>query len=222
MKIQDIPQTGKLGLTVTWPGRNGLIRRILVTPANQRTDKQMSVRELFSEQARRFDALTDAQQDAWIVAAADFKSTPTLGQSGPLTGLQLFLRINCKLGLLGQTLVDVPPSAPQFPALAPQNLGITNTAGVVAVRLTCPTDPGDSTVLRASPPQKSATRACRNFRIIGVCPAPVAGSADITGLYTAEFGGAPVGKRLFVWASTMVDGFESLPRQFQARVPASA
>ena len=49
-----------------------------------------------------------AQQDAWIVAAAGYKSTPTLGQSGPLTGLQLFVRINCKLGLLGQEPVDVP------------------------------------------------------------------------------------------------------------------
>jgi hypothetical protein len=96
--------------------------------------------------------------------------------------------------------------------LSAQNLVITNTGGVVTVRLTCPTDPGESTVLRASPPQNSAVRACRNFRIIGVCPAPVVGSADSTGLYTAEFGGVPVGKRLFVWASTMVDGFESLPR----------
>ena len=98
---------------------------------------------------------------------------------------------------------------------------ITNTAGVVAVKLTCPTAPGENTVLRASPPQNSAVRACRNFRIIGVCPVPVAGSADITALYIAEFGAAPAGKRLFVQASTMVDGFESLPRQFQARVPAA-
>jgi hypothetical protein len=118
-------------------------------------------------------------------------------------GLQLFLRINCKLGLLGQTLVNVPPEAPQFPTLAPQNLVITNTGVVVTVKLTCPTDPGESTVLRASPPQNSAIRACHNYRIIGVCP-------------------APVGKRIFVRASTMVDGFESLPRQFQPRVPASA
>ena len=153
---------------------------------------------------------------------AGFKSRLSLGQSGSLTGMQLFIRVNCKLGLLGQSQVDAPPEAPQFPGLAPQNLVITNTAGVVAVRLTCPTDPGETTVLRASPPQNSAVRACRNFRIIGVCPAPVAGSADVTGLYTAEFGAVPVGKRLFVRASTMVDGFESLAHQFQARVPASA
>jgi hypothetical protein len=89
------------------------------------------------------------------------------------------------------------------------------------VKSTCPADPGDSMVLRASPPQNSAVRACRNLRIIGVCPAPVAGAADITGLWTAEFGVVPIGKRLFVKASTMVDGFESLAREFQARVPIS-
>ena len=98
----------------------------------------------------------------------------------------------------------------------------TFTGGVVAVKLTCPADPGENTVLRASPSQNSAVRACRNFRINGTCPAPVTGSADITGLYTAEFGAVPVGKRLFVRASTMVGGFESLAREFQARVPAAA
>src|ERR1035437_2137726 len=178
MKIQDVPQTGKLGLTVTWPGRNGLIRRTLVTPANPRSEQQLVVRDLLAQQARRFDGLTDAQQDAWNVAAASFQSRPTLGQSGPLTGLQLFVRINCKLGLLGQEPVDVPPVAPQFPALAPQGLVIPNTAGVVAVKLTCQGDPGENTVLRASPPQNSAIRACGNYRIIGVCPAAGGGIRD--------------------------------------------
>jgi len=222
MKIQDIPQVGKLGLTVTWHGRNGQLRRILAIPKNPRTDRQLEVRDLLLQQARRFDALTDAQQDAWNVAATGFHSTPSLGQSGPLTGLQLFVRVNCKLGLLGQDAVDVPPVAPQFPALAPQGLVITNTGGAVAVKLTCAGDPRENKVLRASPPQNSAIRACRNYRIIGTCPAAVAGAADITALYAAEFGAAPAaGKRLFVQASTMVDGFESRPRQFQARVPAA-
>jgi hypothetical protein len=102
MKIQDIPQVGKLGLTVTWHGRNGQVRRILAIPKNPRTDRQLEVRDLLLQQARRFDALTDVQQNAWNVAAAGFHSTPSLGQSGPLTGLQLFVRVNCKLGLLGQ------------------------------------------------------------------------------------------------------------------------
>jgi hypothetical protein len=222
MKIQDIPQVGKLGLTVTWHGRNGLLRRIYTTPANPRTDKQLVVRGLLAQFTRGFDALTDAQQDAWNVAADDYRSSPSLGQSGPLTGLQLYVRINCKLGLLGMEPVDAPPVAPQFPTLAVSDLVITNAAGVVAVKLTCPTDPGTHTVLRASPPQRSGVRACNNFRIIGVCPAPTTGAADITGLYTDEYGAVPAGKRLFVRASTMVSGFESLPREFDARVPASS
>ncbi len=212
MKIQDIPQTGKLGLTVTWKGRNGLIRRVFAIPANPRTDAQLAVRSALAQQARRFDGLTDDQQDAWNTAADGFKSTPSLGQSGPLTGLQLFIRVNSKLRLLGQDPVDVPPTAPEFPTVAPQNLVITNTGGAIALKLTCPTSPGQNTVLRA----------CRNFRIIGMCPTPAQGSADITPLYVAEFGTVPAGKRIFVLASTMVDGFESLPREFQARVPAAA
>jgi hypothetical protein len=40
-------------------------------------------------------------------------------------------------------------------------------------------------------------------------------------LYIVQFGVVPVGKRLFVRASTMVDGFENLARQFQARVRAA-
>ena len=221
MKIKDIPQVGKLGMTVTWQGRSGLLRRILVTPKNPRTAKQLEVRALMTEHARHFDALTQTQQDAWSVAAEALKSSATLGQSGALTGLQLFVKVNCKLGLLGVDPVDTPPAEPEFPAIAPENLVITNTAGVVAVKLTCPNAPAENTVLRASPPQKSGIRHCENYRIIGVCPLAVGGSADITGLYVARFGAAPVGKRIFVRASTMVDGFESLPRQFHALVPHS-
>ena len=51
-------------------------------------------------------------------------------------------------------------------------------------------------------------------------PRPAA--VDYLPYFGRHFGAAPAGKRLFVQASTMVGGFESLPRLFQARVPASA
>ena len=52
MIVKDVPQVGKLGLTVTWPGRNGLIRRTLVTSANPRTAAQLAVRDSLQQQAR--------------------------------------------------------------------------------------------------------------------------------------------------------------------------
>ena len=134
--------------------------------------------------------------------------------------MHLFVRVNCKLALFGLEPLNTPPPPPVFPDLAPQDLFITNTAGVIAVKLVCPADPGVNTVLRASPPQSPGVASCRSYRIIGICPAPVAGLADITALYTACFGPPPVGRRIFLRASTMVSGFESLPLEFRALVPA--
>src|SRR5512137_2741055 len=94
MKIIDVPQTGKLGLTVTYPSRNGLIRRSWVVPANPRTADQLVARSRLAQMAAAWDSLTENQQDAWIAAAAQEQSRPTLGQSGPLTGLQLFVKLN--------------------------------------------------------------------------------------------------------------------------------
>jgi hypothetical protein len=64
MKILDVPQVGKLGLTVTWPGRNGLIRRTLVTSHNPRTRAQQVIRQSLASQAAAYDELTDEQQAA--------------------------------------------------------------------------------------------------------------------------------------------------------------
>jgi hypothetical protein len=220
MKLKYISPNEKDPSVVVSTGRYGLVSRRRVIPANPRTRRQTEVRSNLAVQARRFGELTDAQRDAWNAEAATYRSQRRQGQSGPLTGLHLFVRVNCKLALFGLAPLDTPPPPPVFPELAPQELVISNTAGVIAVKLVCPADPGDNTVLRASPPQSAGVGICAQFRIIGICPAPVAGLADITALYTASFGPPPVGRRIFLRASTMVSGFESLPLQFRALVPA--
>jgi len=221
MKIKHISSHEKDPSVVVCAGRYGLVSRRRVVPYNPRTQRQTEVRSSFAIQARRFGELTDAQRDAWNAEAATYRSRRRQGQSGPLTGLHLFVRVNCKLALFGLEPLDTPPPPPVFPELAPQELVITNTAGVVAVKLVCPADPGNNTVLRASPPLSPGVETCREFRVLGMCPAPVGGLADITALYTARFGLPPMGRRIFLRASTMVSGFESLPRELRARVPAS-
>src|ERR1035437_9370020 len=220
MTLKDISGKGKEGSRVVFAGRYGVVSRRRVIPTNPRTERQSEVRRHLAEQARRFGVLTDAQREAWTATAATYPSHPRQGQSGPLTGLHLFVRVNCKLALFGLEPVNTSPPPPEFPELAPQDLVINNTAGVIAVKLVCPADPGGNTVLRASPPKSAGVGVCREYRIIGTCPAPVAGLADITALYTACFGPPPVGRRIFLRASTMVSGFESLAREFRARVPA--
>src|SRR5512139_3693225 len=140
MKIIDVPQTGKLGLTVTYPSRNGLIRRSWVVPANPRTADQLVARSRLAQMAAAWDSLTEAQQDAWIAAAAQEQSRPTLGQSGPLTGLQLYIKLNSNLVRCGEATVSAPPQKTMQEPLPITGLTITNTAGVIALKMACSTD----------------------------------------------------------------------------------
>lgn len=186
MKLKNISQESDA--TVAWVGAYGPVCRSRVTPFNPRTQKQTDVRCHFACQAHRFGQLTEEQREAWNAAAAKYRSRCRQGQSGPLTGLHLFVRVNCKLALFGLEPLNSPPRPPLFPKLAPGNLVITNTAGVIKVKLVCRRSPGAHTVLRASPPQSPGVSKCSNFRVIGLCPAPVDGLADITALYIACFG----------------------------------
>jgi len=222
MKILDIPQSGKRGLNVSQNGAFGQISRALAIPSNPRSPRQMAVRSNLSKVAAAWRALQEAQRVAWVAAAKEAKSNTRLGQNGPLSGFLLFSKINCTLAQFGQERVTTPPAHPQFPDLAPQNLVITNTDGAVALKLTCPTSPGENTIVRASAPLSAGRQTCSDFRVLGTCPAPVQGSANITSLYTARYGEPLVGKKVYIQVNQFVDGWESLPVTFWGIVPASA
>jgi hypothetical protein len=222
MKIQDVPQVGKLGLTVTWPGRYGLVRRILAIPNNPRTAAQQVVREHLATQSAAYDQLTDVQQEAWIATAAQIQSKPTLGQSGPLTGLQLFTKVNCALLAIGSDPVSTPPAKPLLEPLPIDALDITNTSGTIAIKLHTASSPPDGTMLRACAPQKSGCRRGVGYRLLGILGSPVSNYVTITSAYTTRFGVPAVGSRVFVSVNANVDGYEGIPLVFSARVPASS
>ena len=132
------------------------------------------------------------------------------------------MKLNCVLAAFNQEPITEPTAPLQFAALAVQNLVITNTAGVIAIKLTCPEDPGTNTILRASSPQHSSVRSLPQVTIIGTCPLPAAGSVDITALYTARYGTPVAGDRLFVQANQYIGGWESIPGTFTGVVPVAA
>jgi hypothetical protein len=162
------------------------------------------------------------QRTAWVVAAKEAKSNSRLGQGGALSGFLLFTKINCTLAQFGAEQVDAPPEHPQFPDLAPSGLTITNTGGVVALKLGCPGEPGQNTIVRGSAPLSQGRETCRDFRILGMCPAPVQGSADITSMCTVRYGAPPAGKKVYICVNQFVDGWEDLPVTFSAIVPAGS
>ncbi len=93
---------------------------------------------------------------------------------------------------------------------------------MIALKLTCPGDPGDGTIIRGAKPLSQGREVCNNFRMLGVCPAPAQGAADITSLYTARYGVPTVGTKVYVRVNQFLDGWESLGRAFWAIVPAES
>jgi hypothetical protein len=223
MKILDIPQSGKRGLTVTQAGRNGQVSRSLVIPANPQTDAQMRVRSFLRGVASKWSStLTQAQRDAWVAEASQHQSRARLGQSGPLTGFQLFAKINCSLLIIGGTEVTAPPAAPVFDLLPVSGLTVTNAAGVITLKLATTGSPPEGTMLWGAKPC-SQGRACRpDVVFLGTLSSPVNNAIDISTPYKARYGSPAVGKKVFVEVNQNVDGWEDVRRRFSAIVPAAS
>lgn len=214
------PTSGSIARETYLVGRNGQVVRTRTIPANPNTVAQIAARASLATASQMWRTLTQLQREAWTIAALNVPSRPRLGQSGPLTGEQLFCKLNAALSLMGQVHVTTPPAFPTFPDLAPQNLFITNTDGVIAISLTCPTDPGSETALRGAAPVSAGIARLPRVAFLGAVPAPVQGASDITSLYTARYGVPPVGSRIFVVVNMIVDGWESPKVAFSAVVPA--
>ena len=222
MKILDVPQSGKRGVTVSQGGRYGQISRALVIPTNPRTPAQMLIRNRLSGVAAMWRNLTQAQRDAWTAAAKALNSKPRDGQSGTLTGGQLFSKINISNLTVGSPVVNEPPSKPAMAILPVTDLVITNAQGAITLKLTTTDAPADGTMLRVAAPVSAGRTRPAGYVYAGILGNPANGAVDITDLYTAKFGKPPVGSKVFVSVNQNTDGWQDIPHEFVCIVPAGA
>ena len=219
MKILDIPQSGKRGLYVSQKSRNGLVSRALVIPTQPETDAQLRIRSFLRSVASQWRGLTQDQRNAWTAEASAHQSKTRLGQSGTLTGFQLYAKINCSLLNIGEDVVLAPPAEPVFGLLPVTGLTITNTNGVITVKLTSTDSPAEGTMLWGAKPCSQGISTARGVVFLGTLNTAVNGAIDITAAYTARYGSPAVGKKVFVKVNQNINGWEDTPRQFWAIVP---
>jgi hypothetical protein len=202
-----------------WTGREA--ERPLTVPRNPRTDAQVGVRRALGRFAARWRKLTDEQRAAWIVVAQQTGSYPTLGQSGSLTGCQLYVKINCTLDAMGQAPANFPPERPQFSANPVGALIITGTGDAVALKLMVPRAPVHYIMVWGTAPCSQGISRPRRFTLLGALPAPASGVSDITALYVAKYGVPPADSRVFICTEQAADGWKDLPMYTTAIVPAA-
>jgi hypothetical protein len=218
MKILDVPQTGSVGVTVTYQSRVGLIRRQKVIPRDPRTPLQLNRRAAF-QQARGFwGTLTDEQFLAWNTLARTRQTHPVLGQSTNLSGYELAVQVNVHLATFGLPMVPTPSPVPVFPTNPVLGLNITCIDGAVSLKLPLSAQPAQYIVVLGARPQNSGVTYVDHYSILGLLPAPVSGVCDITELYLAKFHLLPLGQRIYIQTVQQINGWRDLPKTISARI----
>ena len=220
MKILDIPQSGKWGNSVSVRTRYGQSRRPLVIPKDPKTPAQLRSRATLGHVAPRWRGLTDEQRSAWTGGGRKVRSRPRLGQSGPLTGCQFYTMLNCNLASIGLQQVVLPTERPHFGANPVGQLVVTNAGGDIDLRLPVRGIPTPYIIVLGTAPCSAGISFATHFVILGLLPAPKAGFSSIRKLYVDRFGVPPEEKRIFIRTRQQIDGWEDLPKQTTAIVPA--
>jgi hypothetical protein len=218
-KVSKNPASGKQGNTVSYDTPYGQAEREQGVVANPRSNAQVRVRSSLSKFAARWRTLSDQQRAAWITYAQGVQSEPRLGQSGHLTGCQLYIKVNCTLALTGEPATDVPTEPPSFGINPVGALAITNDDGDIALKLAVPRAPSQYVLVLGTAPCSAGVAVPRRFVILGALPAAVARVSDVTDLYTARYGVPPVGSRIFIRTIQVASGWEDFPKDTTAVVP---
>ena len=109
----DVPKSGRFQAWIYYMRGGKQVRRPYVKPRDPRTPAQVRNRAAFGAAVKAWSegrGMTQDDQRAWIAAAAKIRSRPRLAQSGPLTGQQYFIAVNCARAEQGQEMLPKPPA----------------------------------------------------------------------------------------------------------------
>ena len=218
MKIRDVPQTGSVGQTVSYPSRFGLIRRQKVIPSDPRSPLQMDRRTAFQRARQFWGTFTDEQFAAWNTLARTRQAHPAGGEASNLSGYELANQINVHLATLGLPMTPTPSPVPIFPDNPVLGLNITCTGEAVSLKLPLSAQPVRYIIVLGARPQSPGVSYVDHYRILGLLPDPQDGVSDITELYLAKFHLLPVGKRIFIQTVQQINGWRDLPQTISARI----
>ena len=114
MSLPDVPKSGRQGDWIYYVRGNRQLRRPYKKPRDPRTPAQLRCRAAFGKAVKAWSqsqGMTQDDQRAWIAVAGKVRSRPRLAQSGPLTGQQYFISVNCPRIREGLPMLLQPPAA---------------------------------------------------------------------------------------------------------------
>jgi hypothetical protein len=160
----------------------------------------------FGDASCIWETLTEDQWRAWEEAAKQEKRRRRWPQGRRFTGQNLFTEINSHQRFLNLPPLLYPTDHPVFGLDRPGPLMTGDGKYGFTLKLGVPKVPAGHTLVFGSPPCPAGRRVCRDFRFLGLLPAPDGGASDIAELYLKKFGNCPAGWRVFIRTWQQVDG----------------
>ena len=185
-------------------------------------DMASSLVDLFRELRFRDEVRTIVLTGAGrgFCAGGDAEFVSRLGRKVALNGYNYFVRINSARVDIGLSQFDVPPEVPTFKRKPVEELLISNRGGIITLKLRVPALPAEHTIVQAAAPCSAGISCVQHFPGLGFLPAPTDGWSDITALYVAWHGVPPVGQAVWIRTRQHINGWNDLPKQTSAIVPA--
>jgi hypothetical protein len=193
--------SGKIGGHVASKNRAGAYLRTKVTPVNERSPAQVTVRTRLSTISASWRDLGAALVAAWNASVEDFKKTNVFGDTVKPSGFNLYQRLNNNLDNIGSAAITAPPVPVAVSVFDTVTIAADDSDHTLNATVTPATLPaGEYCIVRATPPISAGKSFVKSeFRQISVLTAVVGGAIDLSAAYTAKFGAiAGVDKKVFV------------------------
>jgi hypothetical protein len=180
---------GKQGGHVFTKNRSGACVRTKVSPTNPQTASQVAARARFSVNSQGWRGLTDDQRQAWNSAVGDFKGTNIFGDIVTPSGINLYVRINTQLALIGEAAISTPPLPTEVARIITLSVASASGAGTMVATYADAIPADTHAVILATPamsPGRSFVKS--DLRVIGSFVAADVSPLDIATEYETKFG----------------------------------
>jgi hypothetical protein len=211
--------SGKFGDRVFARNPSGLYLREHVEPEQPNSERQMSIRDRFSQFSVRWSEITEAQRVGWNTLAALVTKTGKYGDLYNPTGHRIYIALNQTRAEFGLVELDDAPLAiePTVPLAGfVPTLNVT-AAPAVELKLGATVDPlGTELLISATEPMSPGRSTVGQglYRLIGTGASADLANTDIGALYEAKFGipagGVKVGVRVIPVSAS---GFQGTPQE---------
>jgi len=213
--------SGKVGGHVAATNRGGAYLRTKVTPLNPRTAAQSSTRGLLASLSRSWSALTDAQRKSWNDAVSSYATTDIFGDLRNPSGINLYVKLNANLYVIGVTLLtDCPPKG-EVPFSPVSEATCFLGLGTFEVIFDSSELNGTTCKVSATPPMSQGVSFVKSqLRVIGYLT-PATSMIDIYDDYVAKFGIPSIGSNVVLSISPITDlGQQGTPQSVKASIVA--